>query len=279
MTKPRTSLVEVLLAAIFAGSGGLGGCASTVAPDDKACPCADGYVCCSSGLCARDEGSCAAASRALAEQARGAWQGYVENHSFASGVDAIQLAFQIRDDGSLGGTVVLGNPETPSAPTDPNRSWPPGQVIRDRDVAPELVEGFAYTARSIVWENRRLRFKLASREAWQAWCGLQRAFWQQSSGGVDNYACIPDAGAGLVNNGQGACMQVVEGEPSVPADCEKRTLCLSDKVCACSSAGCTARAEEDISIDISLRDGRGDGSLSLSRTGTTRSLRLTQDAR
>jgi hypothetical protein len=168
--------------------------------------------------------------------------------------------------------VVLGKPEPPAPPLDAHLTWPPGQVTSTK--APLFVEGFAYTARSVRWDERRLSFKIASREAWQAWCGLQRAYPTGSSPG--DHACMPGFAK---TNADGSCTFVYENDPPISVDCAKSTLCISTpRACACTANGCTAFPGEDISIDIVLQDGRGDGSIFLPES-QNRNLRLTKLAR
>src|SRR4029078_5991007 len=93
------------------------GCADKVATAISPCPCAAGYVCCSSGVCAPSEDSCGTAAAALSAAAHGRWTGYVENASFWSGSDAIDLSFSVDASGTLSGTVFVGHSMPPAPPT------------------------------------------------------------------------------------------------------------------------------------------------------------------
>ena len=116
------------------------------------CPCASGYVCCDSGVCAADSAGCGAATAALSLAAQGRWTGYIENASFRSGSDLIELSFSVDGSGRLSGTVFVGNAMPPAAPTDPDVGWP-----TDRAYDATYVEGFPYEARDIRWETARLK--------------------------------------------------------------------------------------------------------------------------
>ena len=197
-----TSLVrgtaQFFALAVVLGSG----CADKVRTAISPCPCASGYVCCESGVCARDSASCGAATAALSAAAQGRWTGYVENASFRSGSDLLELSFSVDASGALSGTVFVGNAMPPEPPTDPDIGWP-----TDRPYGGTYVEGFPYEAHDVRWQAARLKFTIAAREASADWCALQTSYPYANIGGSPSptYYCIPTNGYPGTNDGAGHC--------------------------------------------------------------------------
>src|ERR1051325_5411462 len=97
----RTSLFgySVIVAAVLASA-----CVDHVDTSLKSCPCAEGYVCCESGVCAADSGSCGAATAALSTSVQGSWSGYIENFR-SDAPDAVRINIAVAGDGTLSGEV------------------------------------------------------------------------------------------------------------------------------------------------------------------------------
>jgi hypothetical protein len=294
---PRQTRPPLLRAALAAAALILSpSCANHVPTGAQPCPCADGYVCCQSGVCATSTDSCDEATSALSAQAQGKWTGYVENYSaLASGADSLALAFDVAPDGTLAGHVTFGDAAPPPPATDPNREWPPGLNDGTSETAPGLpIEGFAYEAHDIKWEARRLRFWVALSEPWKPWCELQTSYdWNgpRSTGSLD-----PDAGAGptagptdagpppaspshewrcepnvFQANDDGTCTVFDQSNPSNPAKvvaCANPVLCQSPGFpCLCNATGCTAGTSRVTGGDTSTVSVAEETSFDIALTG------------
>ncbi len=232
------------------------------------CPCASGYFCCASNICAKDEASCeSTTAAALLAQAKGVWTGYVENYQFPSQSDKVSLSFAAGSDGSTTGKVVLGEGTPPVPATDGTVLWP----SRDLDLSKnffsfqvDLLEGFTYTAADIRWEQQRIKFMLKLTEPWQPWCVLRPSV----STGHGEYGCMEGWGLGYVSYGRPNCFLNVNGKDE-PFDCYTAALCARQyQLCTCDETGCNAKLQDDhngsvesVEFDIALRDGVGDGSV------------------
>jgi hypothetical protein len=308
---PRSlALVRAALAAAALAPG----CAKHVSVNAQPCPCADGFVCCPSGICATATDACDQATSALSTQARGQWSGYVENYSgLASGSDTLKLAFDVADDGTLTGRVTLGDAAPPAPATDGTQIWPPGLSADDAEFAAgKPIEGFVYTAREIRWEARRLRFAIALTEPWKPWCELQRPYdWDDpalqppsvtnnddagpltDAGGVgvppdaDDAGPSPDAGAEPTSTGTGGhtpdwhCVRHDTDNVGI------MWLCLaSGYPCTCDATACTAAGLDpddvrtqarEMTFDLVLTGDAGDGSLAFE--DVTNNVRLVRASR
>lgn len=240
----------------------LAGCVDTHPEAGRPCPCSTGNVCCSSGVCAPDGDHCGAATLALAAENAGTWTGYLENFNLPSGSDALKIAINVND-AAVSGTFVLGTAAAPPPPTDVMTPWPPGSppimtfgssglplppIITDDGI----VEGAVYQARDIVWENLRVKFKVALGEAWQPLCDLYAA--NPITVGNETFVCPPSWGAGA-----GQCKI---GEITLTdAECQRLlAACNGQGRCLCNTTTCTPTAG-DLSVDVALHDDRGDGSV------------------
>src|SRR6185436_3054232 len=85
------SLVGTL--SLIAAVAGATGCVDKVNTAVLSCPCASGYVCCESGVCATEQNGCPAATAALSASVAGRWTGYVEN--LAGGDDAVSITIAV----------------------------------------------------------------------------------------------------------------------------------------------------------------------------------------
>jgi len=214
--------------------GGFGpGCANEVSTAVSPCPCADGYVCCSSGVCAATEDACGGATSALFVEAKGTWTGYIENVIFPSGSNALQITLAVAADGTPSGQVVFGEGPPPPLPTEPGIAWPGGTDITNAS----LLEGYANQAQSLRWEQQHLRFSIGKYTPWIDWCALQGNGCSLSGYGID---------------GTDGCAW--RTTPPTPVACDYALDCM---VCTCLPTGCTPDA---YAFDITLRGDVGDGS-------------------
>jgi len=184
------------------------------------------------------------------------WTGYVENFSFGSGSDRIQLAFASDSAGQVSGTVTLGDGTAPPPATDPAVGYPPGMNTKILMPASYL-EGSTFTIKTGSLQSNRLRFSIDAVELWAGWCALQAP----PSDGSD--ICVPNWG-GESNADQTVCILHGPAGESLPIDCVKWNLCFMSRVCKCSAAGCVANYEESgykISFDLFLTDGTASGSM------------------
>jgi hypothetical protein len=133
------------------------------------------------------------------------------------------------------------------------------------------VEGFLYEARDIRWESQRLRFKVSSSDAFAAWCGLQKS----TRVGDTVYSCAPPGPTSMsIGVDPGHC---TAGEPEKAIDCDRLALCqIPEQPCACTATACTSVVRADVSLDIALRDGVGDGSISF-QEGPPFNIRVTRN--
>jgi hypothetical protein len=263
----------LMAAAVTIGALSASGCADAVPTQSNACPCANGYVCCESGVCASEVATCGAATAALSIGAQGRWTGYVENAGALLVDDSLDLSLDVDANGALQGRVVFGS-GPPAPPTDPLALWPePGKggfVLNPNDYFSPItgvqpVVGVPLTARDIRWEARRLRFRVEPVEALGSWCALQtpvQAPWGE-------YFCsrlVTQGGTG--DDGIGRCFAGGEFGPEV--DCKLAAACFT-RPCDCTASGCSVRAMSYPSgfwpvfhFDIALRGDEGDGSLNTS---------------
>jgi hypothetical protein len=250
------TISKALLPTILAlGAALSAGCADEKPLAAQPCPCADGHVCCASGLCAAEANSCQSTERVLSALVAGSWTGYLENFSeLPSGSDSVTIELQPGPDGAAIGWVSFGAGAPPPPATDGERGYPPDHSLGFGSNPPLVVEGIRYTVREARWQDRRLRFSVATREVWNDWCKLQKSFPLDARN--EEFACIP-------NDGFTWGDQCKVGD--VPIDCGKLGLCmLGRSVCQCDAAGCqfdtsSARVQFDLALDGN--SGMGSGSV------------------
>jgi hypothetical protein len=289
----RPALRTFLIAAtLFGGALAAPGCADNVPTETNACPCSTGYICCESGVCAREVATCGAATAALSIGAQGRWTGYVENAGQKLlADDSLDITFDVDANGALEGRVVFGA-GPPAPPTDPMTVWPEpgtgkgGFLVNGSDYFTPLGEvqpvvGFPLGARDIRWEARRLRFTLEPVEAWATWCDLQ----SPHPAAMGDYICAPEYTNGRIDDGGiGRCYP--NGSPDAQAvDCQWSQAC-SSRICDCTASSCSVRTASSpnsvwpiFRFDIALRGDEGDGSLYATNTGTSYNVRLIRAAR
>jgi hypothetical protein len=112
----------------------------------------------------------------------GDWHGTFELYQFSDGSSAIAMKLALQSDGTVKGTVVLGNSPPPPPATDPDVGYPahpPGAtwldwlLKYDEYTPPFFQEGFSYSAQETTFDGVRLQIAIASGELWKDWCRLQ----------------------------------------------------------------------------------------------------------
>jgi hypothetical protein len=266
------------------------------------CPCAAGYSCCESGVCASEQTGCSQATAALSASVAGRWTGYVENLS--GGDDAVSLTISIDDGGELSGSVTIGSATPPLPATDGTRAWPASIDQGIDTVPPDYLAGFSYTAMDMSWKAKRLRIRMPTYEPWESWCALQ-----QSHATADGYRCYPsgnlqsDLVSGPILDAEGNCQ--IDADPSSTSDpyvsfsCARYAMCDTVRscicqagavnctcggngVCECDASGCHAgRTWMSVPIghwfDLAFDGGNAEGSVSLGHGQTEQhNVRLTR---
>jgi hypothetical protein len=208
---------KVVMAMVLAMGGAAAiGCVGSVPSKADPCPCADGYVCCPSNVCAATQAGCDQATQALEQAIAGEWKGYIEGFSLPSGSDVIDIKLAAASDGTLSGQMVMGTASPPPPPTDPDVAWPPG--ITSANMVG--VEGVPYQAFNINWQAPRLQFSISRDAPWQPWCALQTPYPSSNLG----YSCISadevyDAQGQPVRDADGKCE--LNTTPPTSVDCGK----------------------------------------------------------
>jgi hypothetical protein len=214
----------------------------------------------------------------------GVWTGYLENLQFPSGSDAVSLTFAEDATGAGTLTVVLGSAAAlPPPPTDPGQVWPvPTEDTTTLKNYPRIAEGFAYPAHEVVWEGSRVKFKVASAQAWTVWCGLQTSY-PSNNYPPGQYSCVPggsgafswgpDAGGGPATCFGEDCKSLTD----IPVTCGQLALCVSGGRCACNTTGCGPSPLHDLSFDLTFAGASATGSGTGLATGAT-NVHLTQAA-
>jgi hypothetical protein len=254
-------------------------CVDHVDAQIKSCPCATGYVCCESGVCAADSSRCDAATSALSASVEGSWSGYIENFDpRPEAPDSLRITLSVAPDGMLSGHIAFGG-NAPPPPTDPAVMWPPNYDIW---LDPSFLPGTSYGARDIKWQSRRLKFSVDLYEGWQPWCVLQQSYPVPGDDGSmpagvtagDRYWCNEAMLADYNPNAPDSCAIQLSPGVTKPVDCGKFRIC--SMTCQCDAAGCHAKPELTNAFDIAFDGATGEGSMFL---GQSYNVRLTRDSR
>jgi hypothetical protein len=189
------------------------------------------------------------------------WAGHFADHQLPNGSDALTMTLTFATDGSVTGTLLLGDGSVLQPPTDPNVGYPPGAPFS----GVTAVEGFPYTILGGILSGSHLTFHVDEEEAWVKWCALQTSYLVYSSdagtGTDDWYECLPSEGVEYAPTG---CFQFDPvTNQMTPIDCGKLELCSSGP-CQCSATGCQVNGtwESYISLDLTLTDTKADGTTS-----------------
>lgn len=196
----------------------------------------------------------------------GTWSGWVENHQFNDGSDAVVMTFT--DGDPLEGHITFGDWSAPPPAMDPDDGYPPDPYYIPEGTS-SIVPGFVYSARNASLTGRRLQFDIVYDELWARWCELQTPVADDDDAGV--YRCIRNWGSYVSED---LCTQTnPETQEMVTVNCRRLDLCLYSPVCSCTADGCMsadARGEHfDLVIDVPHADG--------SYAGGLRVIHLTKD--
>jgi hypothetical protein len=198
------------------------------------------------------------------------WTGYIENHMFPSGSDAIVLKFATDAKGVVAGSIVFGMGTPPPPATDPNVGYPSNLLAGGLTFGPGLgvgyvAEGYSYAFDGGSFDGHRLRFTVNFAQLWTGWCALQTPA-SDGSGW-----CLPNWGS-MANPMANMCAQFdPKTNQAVPVDCGKLFLCSGPTaVCACGAKTCGVSTSNIVGamFDVFLTDGTGSGSATQSFWGT-----------
>jgi hypothetical protein len=198
------------------------------------------------------------------------WTGYIENHMFLSGSDAIVLKFATDAKGVVAGSIIFGMGTPPPPATDPNVGYPSNLLADANTRGPGLAigfvaEGYSYAFDGGSFDVHRLRFTVSFTQLWTGWCALQTPA-SDGSGW-----CLPSWGS-MSNRMANTCAQLdPKTKQAVPVECGKLFLCASPSaVCACGANTCdvSTGSIDAAMFDVFLTDGTGSGSASQSIWGT-----------
>ena len=219
-----------------------------------------------------DTGSGAEGDATLApeiDDLSGTYLGYVESYMFPDGSDTVQMALRFAQDGTITGTVRLGDLPLYPPPTDPNVGYPPGIMPGS-----EAYEGFEFTIVKGAYTSPRVQLWLVEREVYKQWCELQTTIYPIYNGGTCDggvplsYNCLPNAGGGEVQGNPGQCdyFTACSYPQMTIIDCGKFKLCTQPGLapCTCTATQCTVPlvAPEANSFDMTLSGSSLDGSTS-----------------
>lgn len=261
----KTSILgcSIAMAAVLSSA-----CVDQVSTAINPCPCSDGNVCCESGVCAADTASCGAATAALSASVQGVWTGYIEN--FFQPEDTIRIAIQAAGDGTLSGQVTFGDDPPPPPVTDPTVGWPPGAPLEGQ----AFISGFAYAARDIVWQARRLKLGVLIDEPYEPWCAMQTPYYWPIAGDPPHYQCFTQDNWG---DGNGHCYAGPIPDTTQEVDCGQIFTC---GMCMCDATHCATASQMSpgddptYTTDIAFDGAKADGSIFIA--GENYALRLTR---
>jgi hypothetical protein len=197
------------------------------------------------------------------------WTGYVENHTFPSGSDALALEFAVDANGVAAGTIVFGKGTPPPPATDPNVGYPPdlfafgGLTLGPSARTLYVAEGYRYAFDRGSFDGHRLRFGVDMWQLWAGWCALQTPASDGSGGCLPNWSSTFDSAANK-------CSQTnPQTKKEVPVDCGKLSLCgIGPGVCSCTSAGCGPSTPSNVStFDVFVTSDTASGSVQGSPLG------------
>jgi hypothetical protein len=186
------------------------------------------------------------------------WTGYMENHQFPSGSDAMKLTFATDAAGNVVGTMIFGQGTPPPPATDPNLGYPAGEFFGIGFVRAYVAEGFSYAVTGTLVGNR-LRLRVPLDGLWKDWCELQTSYSPPGS-------CLPATGGEMSGPPTSICQyNDLQTGAKTPVDCGKYSLCVLNRVCACNAAGCRIDPEQTgwVSFDVFLAGSTASGSTGL----------------
>jgi hypothetical protein len=202
------------------------------------------------------------------------WAGHFENHQLPNGSDALTMTLTFAADGSVTGTLLLGDGAVLQPPTDPDVGYPPGTSF----AGVTAIEGFPYTILGGTRSGSHLTFHVDEEEAWTKWCALQTSYlvYSDDAGAADDlYECLPQPQSvmepeggeseGLVTVSATGCFLYPMTDQMTPIDCGKLELCSAPYFpCQCSATGCQVSPTQIfyVSFDLVMTDTKADGSTS-----------------
>jgi len=190
------------------------------------------------------------------------WTGYIENYQFPSGSDVIRFTSTVDASGQVMVTVFLGDGPPPPPATDPRVGYPPAlRTLAMNDMMPldayYWAEGFAYSMASGTFSGQRLRFTIKNFQLWSGWCALQKPV-------DDSGMCLPESwpAASCDESHQCSLMNYATGQV-IQVDLAAFNLCLSYRVCACSTTACDSdpNSGTTASFDVAVTGSAADGSV------------------
>lgn len=193
------------------------------------------------------------------------WDGYLEGGSFPSGSDRVRVQL----DGNGQGYLEIGDIQPLPTPTDPEAPYPNDGLSLGVDPDSLLHEGFRYTLRDAVVQEKRIRLSVATWELYTAWCGLQTPYPNPDPGnGELDYSCsIPSVT--LFTSPDGKCYVGTPeqcftcapgtwepGPDSTEVNCTQAHYCNGspnvNQPCACTADGCVSTDNTTLTLDAAL---------------------------
>jgi hypothetical protein len=102
-----------------------------------------------------------------------------------------------------------------------------------------------YPLHGVKVESKRIRFTVSMNDFYKAWCELQTPV-ETNTPGI--YFCGPDSFVGDGSD-SGTCYT---GDPVVPINCAKASLCIGNQVCTCTATSCTSNDDFYVQFDAAL---------------------------
>ncbi|HEY3451298.1 MAG TPA: hypothetical protein VGK67_33375 [Myxococcales bacterium] len=185
----------------------------------------------------------------------GAWEGYFQGSEIGDERSTFRLDITGADEAhGLCGTLTFGThtaavaipPATDPTAIYPDRSfYPPGPLGRPV----EVILGLPYTLLGGKIDGHRTTFGASTNEVYKSWCALQTPY-NGSPGAPDRWDCLPNWASETSMGPSGewtSCFLInpdTHQKQSVP--CFQWMMCCGYlDVCACDSARCTARDENN----------------------------------
>jgi len=193
----------------------------------------------------------------------GTWTGYIESYKFPSGSDALKMVLTGLPDGTVTGTLILGNKPAPPPPTNPEVGYPPDLRPLGGPSATGTFwgEGFVHTVLVGKLTGKRLTFKISNVEVFKAWCELQTVIYDGGPSALDTWWCLPNWGYSCCGSTPAECTQTNPATKEVVLrDCGKLYLCAVQRVCNCTATKCSTYPDGNVSFDIAIAGDDASGS-------------------
>jgi hypothetical protein len=184
----------------------------------------------------------------------GSWHGYIENQQ-APWDDLTLVISGASVSGGLCGTLKVGGGPAPAPATDPTVGYPDPNAFLQSDQE-RILPGYAFTLLHTSTDGARVRFSIASTEAWKGWCAMQASY---SAGQGLSCNCLPNW-ASQGDKNQGCKLLDPAGVQDLSVNCAKLADCGLGSVCQCSGSGCTASPNGSFDFDLRFTGDAGEGS-------------------